>query len=312
LERQTEDSLKAHQTLVETCLATLTNSQSPEELTQNWTRIEVYFDTLFTTEESIQTLKNSIMQLAVQGSLTASEGTTAARIKEAIAELELAQKQKGIKPGKRGKSVNDGSLLATLPDRWRRIELQDLALQITDGTHLTPKYTSNGKPFLSAKNVKPFRFLPDEHRFVSEEDFESYRSNRKPEKGDVLLTRVGAGIGEAAVIDNDMEFAIYVSVCLIKPFEKYLTADYLCLWLNSPEGRNLATRKTYGRGASQGNLNLELIRTMPIPVPPLEEQLEIVNFTNTLFRVCDGLSSQIEENSDLEKSLANALTSKIH
>ncbi|WP_345874743.1 restriction endonuclease subunit S [Shewanella algae] len=69
LEQQTEASLDAHQVLVETLLATLTNSQDATELAKNWARISEHFDTLFTTEQSIDQLKQTILQLAVMGKL---------------------------------------------------------------------------------------------------------------------------------------------------------------------------------------------------------------------------------------------------
>ncbi|HFQ4903965.1 TPA: restriction endonuclease subunit S [Vibrio vulnificus] len=69
LEQQTEASLDAHQVLVETLLATLTNSQNATELMANWARISEHFDTLLTTEQSIDTLKQTILQLAVMGKL---------------------------------------------------------------------------------------------------------------------------------------------------------------------------------------------------------------------------------------------------
>lgn len=69
LEQQTEASLDAHQVLVETLLATLTNSKDATELMANWTRISEHFDTLFTTEQSIDQLKQTILQLAVMGKL---------------------------------------------------------------------------------------------------------------------------------------------------------------------------------------------------------------------------------------------------
>ena len=312
LEAQTEDSLKAHQTLVETCLATLTNSQSPEELAENWSRVATHFDTLFTTKESVEQLKTAILGLAVQGKLTARGTEGRASPTEIVTQLKESQALEGIKQGKRGKRTGELTFETNIPENWQRIELQDLALQITDGTHLTPKYTDEGRPFLSAKNVKPFEFLPDNHRYVSEEDFEGYRQNRKPVAGDILMTRVGAGIGEAAVIDSDMEFAIYVSVCLIKPFTKYLMADFLCLWLNSPEGRALSTEKTYGRGASQGNLNLEFIRTFSIPLPPLPEQTEIVKNARALLEICDVLLLRIDHAQRVQASLADTLCSNIH
>ncbi|MEM8348639.1 restriction endonuclease subunit S, partial [Morganella morganii] len=57
LEQQSLSSLDAHQQLVETLLATLTDSQNTKELSDNWVRISQHFDTLFTTEASIDALK---------------------------------------------------------------------------------------------------------------------------------------------------------------------------------------------------------------------------------------------------------------
>ncbi|MED8161693.1 restriction endonuclease subunit S [Escherichia coli] len=69
LEQQSLSSLDAHQQLVETLLGTLTDSQNAEELAENWARISEHFDTLFTTEASVDALKQTILQLAVMGKL---------------------------------------------------------------------------------------------------------------------------------------------------------------------------------------------------------------------------------------------------
>ena len=69
LEQQSLTSLDAHQQLVETLLATLTDSPNAEVLAENWARISQHFDTLFTTEASIDALKQTILQLAVMGKL---------------------------------------------------------------------------------------------------------------------------------------------------------------------------------------------------------------------------------------------------
>ncbi|MBF4328704.1 restriction endonuclease subunit S, partial [Vibrio anguillarum] len=61
--------IEAHKVLVTTLLDTLTNSADADELMQNWARISEHFDTLFTTEESIDQLKQTILQLAVMGKL---------------------------------------------------------------------------------------------------------------------------------------------------------------------------------------------------------------------------------------------------
>ncbi|HBM9257757.1 TPA: restriction endonuclease subunit S [Citrobacter freundii] len=72
LEQHSLTSLDAHQQLVETLLTTLTDSQNADELAENWARISKHFDTLFTTEASIDALKQTILQLAVMGKLVQS------------------------------------------------------------------------------------------------------------------------------------------------------------------------------------------------------------------------------------------------
>ncbi|MBT4262568.1 MAG: restriction endonuclease subunit S [Deltaproteobacteria bacterium] len=107
LERQTEDSIAAHQTLVETLLDTLTQSQNAEELAQNWNRISDHFNTLFTTEHSIDQLKQTILQLAVMGKLVSQDPNdeSASVLLEKIA----VDKEKLIKEGEH--SVNDVSMM---------------------------------------------------------------------------------------------------------------------------------------------------------------------------------------------------------
>lgn len=51
-----------------------------------------------------------------------------------------------------------------------RRRMDEICTLITDGTHQTPRYTDDGYAFLSAQNVKPFRFMPDNYRKVSLED----------------------------------------------------------------------------------------------------------------------------------------------
>ena len=195
-----------------------------------------------------------------------------------------------------------------LDDILPTARLEDVCPIVTDGTHQTPRYTDNGAIFLSAKNVKPFRFMPQEHRKVSIEDFRHYTANYKPRHGDVLLTRVGAGIGEAAVIDQDIEFAIYVSIALIRTDSRRLLPQFLVHWLNSPAGRASSHRETLGRGTSQGNLNLKLLRGFTIPVPPLAEQHRIVAELDSLRTEVDALKHlQAETAAELDALLPSIL-----
>jgi type I restriction enzyme S subunit len=69
LEASKSDAGAAHAKLVETLLGTLTQSADAADLAANWQRLAEHFDTLFTTEASIDALKQTILQLAVMGKL---------------------------------------------------------------------------------------------------------------------------------------------------------------------------------------------------------------------------------------------------
>jgi len=264
--------------------------------------------------DHIKALRDTILNLAVRGKLIrqdANDEPASELLKRIAAENKMLIAAKGIRPQKPAIPAEDFEVDSEIPLTWCHVYLQDIAYQITDGTHLTPKYTEAGKPFLSAQNVKPFRFMPDRHRFVSEVDFDNYRANRRPERGDILMTRVGAGIGEAAVLNSDFEFAFYVSLCLIKIPNRFVSVDYLVLWLNSPEGRESSTIRTYGKGASQGNLNLGLIRTFKIPLPPLAEQRRIVAKVDTLMALCDQLEARLTSTAAIRCRLLDALLAEV-
>jgi len=156
------------------------------------------------------------------------------------------------------------------------VNLEEVCTLITDGTHQTPRYVDGGFTFLSARNIKPFKFMPEVHRKVSFEDYRSCHIRAQPARGDVLLTRVGAGIGEAAVVDRDLDFAFYVSLALIRPRPGVLVPEYLVHWLNSPSGRAQSRGQTLGKGYSQGNLNLKLLRQFKLPLPSVADQCCIV------------------------------------
>lgn len=236
-------------------------------------------------------LRKSILQQAVQGKLTErdpADEPASELIKRIKTEKEALIKSGKIKKEKLLPAITDEEKPFDIPDTWEWVRLSDIC-NISDGTHQTPTYVEHGIPFISAQNVKPYRFLPENHRDVSYEDYLEYNKNISPEKGDILMARVGAGIGEAAIIDQDFEFSIYVSLTLIKCYSKEFDMMYLLHVLNSPIGRKLAEKKTLGKGASQGNLNLIFIREFVLPIPPLTEQKRIVKRVEELLALCDGL-----------------------
>ncbi|HGB4038087.1 TPA: restriction endonuclease subunit S, partial [Salmonella enterica subsp. enterica serovar Java] len=121
LEQHSLNSLDAHQQLVETLLTTLTDSQNADELAENWARISEHFDTLFTTEASIDALKQTILQLAVMGKLVPQDPNDepASELLKRIAQ-EKAQlvKDGKIKKQKPLPPISDKEKPFEVPEGW--------------------------------------------------------------------------------------------------------------------------------------------------------------------------------------------------
>ena len=305
LEAQQQEQETRHADLARASLARFADAPTPANL-----------DFMFHPSYAIAPadLRKCILTLAVQGKLVPQDPNDEAATQQLKTiqawKAELVRKQV-IKKSDPSRPVDLGDGDHEIPDTWAWVRLGEICEVITDGTHLTPKYTESGRIFLSAQNVKPFKFMPAKHRLVSEEHYQGYVKNRKPERGDILLTRVGAGIGEAATIDQDLDFAIYVSLGLVRPVRGFVFSDYITLWLNSPDGTGKSSRNTYGKGVSQGNLNLSLIRNFLVPLPPLAAQRRIVAKVGQLMALVDELESQLTDSRATAANLLAALVAEL-
>jgi type I restriction enzyme, S subunit len=178
---------------------------------------------------------------------------------------------------------------------WEKVKLDDICNVITCGVAKRPDYQDSGVPFLSSLNVKENRFILNSYKCISQKDHEQLTKYSKPEKGDILYTRVGS-FGEAAVIDLDFEFSVFVSLTLIKPKHELVDSRYLMWHLNSPSVRNFANNNTSGIGVQ--NLNVGVVREFQIPLPPLPTQkriAEILDAADALRRKDQALLKKYDE-----------------
>jgi type I restriction enzyme, S subunit len=180
-----------------------------------------------------------------------------------------------------------------IPENWLELNFMDVTWLITCGVAKKPNYVERGIPFLSAQNAKPFKANLNDIRYISEEDFKKFTVGGKPEKNDILYSRVGAKFGEAAKVPFDFDFAIYVSLTLIKPVHSLIESDFLVAFLNSVHGLIQAQGGIWGSGIQ--NLNVENVRRYRIPLPPVSEQQEIISRVDALFKIADDIEQQYQE-----------------
>lgn len=297
--------------MVDTLLATLTDSQNAEELAENWARISQHFDTLFTTEVSIDALKQTILQLAVMGKLVPQDPNDepASELLKRIAQ-EKAQlvKEGKIKKQKPLPPISDEEKPFELPKGWECIRLGNLTSKIGSGS--TPRggqsaYTLKGVPFLRSQNVWNEGLRLDDVVFI-DENTHSKMDGTKVLPGDVLLNITGASLGRTLIFPMDIEEAnVSQHVTIIRLLSIEL-APFVHLGIQSPVFQRLIWGRQVGM-AIEG-LSKKTLELFEFPIPPLLEQHRIVTKVSELFTICDMLKSHLKSAQKNQLYLADELT----
>ncbi|MBE3755976.1 restriction endonuclease subunit S [Vibrio parahaemolyticus] len=312
LEQQTEASIEAHQVLVTTLLDTLTNSVDADELMQNWTRISEHFDTLFTTEESIDQLKQTILQLAVMGKLVPQDPSDepAAELLKRIAE-EKAQlvKEKKIKKEKALPPIAEDEKPFELPNGWEWCRLEDVVdIQsgITKGRKLAGRELKT-IPYLSVANVQRGYLILNNVKEIDLpiDELEKY----SVEDGDLLITEGGDWdkVGRTAIWRSEVPYMAHQNhVFKARPFLKEQSEAWLEMYLNGPFARK------YFAGSSKQTTNLASInktqlRSCLIAVPPRDEKKEISDRVQELIGMCDLLLEGIRASLQTQLQLTDVI-----
>lgn len=311
LEQQTEASLTAHETLVEALLGALTNAADHTSFQQAWQRIAQHFDTLFTTEHSIDQLKQTILQLAVMGKLVpqAPNDEPASELLKRIA----AEKAKLAKEGKikKQKPLSDTSTeehSIKLPKNWCFAHCLDICSKITDGEHSTPERSQAGHYLLSARNVTNEGIILGDVDYVPDHEFERIRKRCDPNIGDLLISCSGS-VGRVSKVDRDNAYSMVRSAAMIRPFGSHLSIDYLAYALRSPFLQSQMVKKS--KKTAQANLFLGAISSLTISIPPLPEQTRIVSKIEEMMGICDRLKAHLNHAQTTQLQLADALTEQV-
>ena len=160
------------------------------------------------------------------------------------------------------------------------MRLSDLVNKISDGVHSKPNYTETGRPFLSVVNINKGKVDFSGCKFVSEDAYQKMIRSTYPQKGDILYTKVGATYGIPAYVDTEIEFCLYVSVCLIKPKHDMINSRFLAIQMSLPMIKHQADLRIKGIGVP--DLHLNQISEFNIICPPRELQDSFVDFVNQI------------------------------
>lgn len=316
----------------------LAQSEIPIAPTPEQSRIVAKIEELFSEmDEGIENLKQAKAQLAVyrqallkhafEGKLTANWRAANAEKTEASGHLlvriraerrnhwEAAQlenfKLAGRQPPNswRGKYKEPTSPkieeLPRLPGDWLWANADQICVQITDGEHIQPRYTSVGYPMLSAKNVRDGFVDFNDINFIAQEDFAACLKRCAPKKDDVLIVSVGATTGRAAIVGDCKPFSIVRSVLLLRPL---FSPRFLLRWIQSPWCQKYISRAS--GSTAQAHLYISDTKSIPCPLPPLEEQDLIVEAIESQLSEITNLETEIYTNLQKAEALRQAILKK--
>lgn len=312
LEQQSLTSLEAHSQLVNTLLATLTNSQNAEELAENWARISQHFDTLFTTEASIDALKQTILQLAVMGKLVPQDPNDepASELLKRI-EQEKAQlvKEGKIKKQKPLPPINEDEKAFELPAGWLWCKfgiLSDFINGDRGGSYPNKnEYVEHGIPWINTGHIEKNGTLSTvKMNFITQKKYDELRSGKICE-GDLVYCLRGATFGKTSFVTPYNQGAIASSLMIIRPHLIEL-GSYIYNYLISPLGKSQIFR--FDNGSAQPNLSANSVMLYAFPCPPLKEQLRISYQIKMLSELCEILKSRLRSAQQTQIHLADALT----
>ncbi|EPJ5863990.1 restriction endonuclease subunit S [Raoultella ornithinolytica] len=315
LEQHSLTSLDTHQQLVETLLTTLTDSQNADELAENWARISEHFDTLFTTEASIDALKQTILQLAVMGKLVPQDPNDepASELLKRIAQ----EKAQLVKDGKMKKQkplppISDEEKPFELPYGWEWRRLGELIESIDAGW--SPACSSEpaapGKwGVLKTTAVQSLEYREYENKSLPEN--KSPRPQLEVKAGDILITRAGPKnrVGISCLVEKTREnLMISDKIIRFHLISEDISAKYISLCLNYGVTSLYLENSKSGMTESQMNISQDILKMAPVAIPTTHEQLKIIDKINEMMDYFIILKNQIQSAKQTQLHLADALT----
>lgn len=311
LEQQETHHLKSHQLLVETLLGTLTRAADANEFQQAWNKLYEHFNDLFTTEDSIDQLKQTILQLAVMGKLVPQDPNDEpasellrriAEERERLVEEGMIKKQKEFSQP----LIEDENL--DLPNGWVWTSLSQVcqinprneAEENLDASFIPMSMVSTSHTGQHEFEIKKWGDIKSGFTHFADGDIGIAKITPCFENSKaILLSGLKNGIGAGTT-----------ELFIARPYGETINQRYILLYLKSPEYLRIGESKMTGT-AGQKRLSRSFFEGNPLPLPPLNEQKRIVSKVDDLFALCDSLKARITEVQKVANQMAEGVVAEV-
>ena len=221
-----------------------------------------------------QELKNSILQMAIQGKLVEQrpeEGTAEelfARIQE---EKQRLIKEKKIKKEKPLPEITDDEKPFNIPESWMWVRWGDLSESIQYGYN-APAQSAGRIKMVRISDIQEGKVIWESVPFCNIQEDEI--SNYLLKKNDILFARTGGTVGKSYLVKDIPDEAIYAGYLIRTRYSESLCPEYMKCFMESLLYWTQLKNGTIA--TAQPNCNGKTLSKMVLPLPPLAEQKRIV------------------------------------
>ena len=292
---------RAEQRIIVNSAALKRLTTAPDTTTFRKTRdfIGEHFHELYSVEENIEELRKAILQLAVMGKLVPQDPNDppASELLEEIHYLPTGYERRRKLIKNSPVDVSHG-ILGAVPKSWVYVSIQDLydlkiIIDYADGNHgsLYPRkseFDNDGVAFVTAKDI-----VGGTVRWETCSRLNRARANQLTkgwaQSGDVLLTH-NATVGRVAKVSDAAErFLLGTSVTFYRLNERALSPDFFYIVLRSPIWQRQL--EAIMAQTTRNQVSIQKQAFFKIPLPPVAEQLRIVEEVRTLLACCTHFDS---------------------
>lgn len=180
-------------------------------------------------------------------------------------------------------------------------------VDVRDGTHDSPSPTPKGKHLVTSRHLLPYGLDRSDAYFISAEDYAKANERSKVEYGDILFSMIGTIGTISYVTDKDVDFAIK-NVGLFRTSQNPTMRYYILSYLKSRIVTNYIS--SYMAGSTQSYVSLNVLRTIPLILPPADVISHFENLVTPIFSELIANTKEISKLNDLKEVITTSLSSR--
>jgi type I restriction enzyme S subunit len=200
----------------------------------------------------------------------------------------------------------DATRLPVLPKGWAWVSIDQLTTLVTSGSRGWKSYYSkDGAIFIRSQDIRTDELdLKDIAHVRPPKNSEGVRTQVR--QHDLLVTITGANVGKAALVKPKLVEAYVSQHVGLMRFVDTQSVRLAHLYITAPaDGRKRLLGSAYGAG--KPGLNLENLRELAIPLPPLAEQVEIVHAVERRLGAANRLAATLSRQLDRARATRQSL-----